>query len=100
MSENSTATAGRPLSVRGLGKSYGTGADENWIIRNLDLEVPAGEFVSIVGPSGVGKTTLLRSLSGLVPPTEGGVYIDDEELHAPHPEVGVVFQDYTRSLLP
>ncbi|MBF0672544.1 MAG: ABC transporter ATP-binding protein [Salinibacterium sp.] len=100
MSEVSTATAGRTLSVRGLGKSYGTGADENWIIRNLDLEVPPGEFVSIVGPSGVGKTTLLRSLSGLVPPTEGGVFIDGDELRAPHPEIGVVFQDYSRSLLP
>ncbi|QEE60370.1 ABC transporter ATP-binding protein [Salinibacterium sp. dk2585] len=108
MSETATAAArslpshadGRTLSVRALGKSYGTGAQENWIIRNLDLEVPPGEFVAIVGPSGVGKTTLLRSLSGLVPPTEGGVFIDGSPLAEPHPEVGVVFQDYSRSLLP
>lgn len=93
-------STGRSLVVTDLGVSYGSGADENWIIRGLGLEVPAGEFVAIVGPSGVGKTTLLRALSGLIVPKEGDVRIDGERLTQPHPEVGVVFQDYSRSLLP
>lgn len=94
------AVAGLSLSVQGLGKSYGKGPDERWIIRNLSLDIAQGEFVAIVGPSGVGKTTLLRSLSGLVEPTEGKVFAGGIEFSEPHPAIGVVFQDYSRSLLP
>lgn len=88
------------LSVDNLSMSYGEGSDENQILRNLSLDVKAGEFVSIVGPSGVGKTTLLRCLSGLITPKAGAVRIDGSKLTGPHPDIGVVFQDYSRSLLP
>lgn len=88
------------LSVDKLSMSYGEGADEKHILKDLSLEVQAGEFVSIVGPSGVGKTTLLKCLSGLVKPKSGAVVVDGTQITGPHPDIGVVFQDYSRSLLP
>jgi NitT/TauT family transport system ATP-binding protein len=88
------------LSVDRLSMSYGEGATENQILGDLSLDVRAGEFVSIVGPSGVGKTTLLRCLSGLLAPKSGAVRVDDTPITGPHPDIGVVFQDYSRSLLP
>ena len=88
------------LSINRLSMSYGDGASENEIIRDLSLDVRAGEFVSIVGPSGVGKTTLLRCLSGLLTPKSGSVAVDGKQITGPHPDIGVVFQDYSRSLLP
>lgn len=88
------------LSIDRLSMSYGDGPSENEIIRDLSLDVRAGEFVSIVGPSGVGKTTLLRCLSGLLTPKSGSVAVDGKQITGPHPDIGVVFQDYSRSLLP
>ncbi len=46
---------------------------DKWLIRNVDLELRAGEIVTLVGPNGGGKTTLLRSLLGICPPSEGRV---------------------------
>jgi len=88
------------LHVRGLTMSYGEGAKENKILRDLTLDVRPGEFVSIVGPSGVGKTTLLRCLSGLLRPRGGEILIGDEKVAGPHRDIAVVFQDYSRSLMP
>ncbi|NKX54211.1 ABC transporter ATP-binding protein [Arthrobacter mobilis] len=88
------------MQVRGLTMSYGSGAAENKILQDLDLDVRAGEFVSIVGPSGVGKTTLLRCLSGLLAPKAGTISVGGQQITGPHPDLAVVFQDYSRSLLP
>jgi NitT/TauT family transport system ATP-binding protein len=88
------------LAVRGLGKSYGEGAGAKEVLRGIDLSVRPGELVCIVGPSGTGKTTLLRCLAGLQPPSSGQVSIGGRVITEPPPEIGVVFQDYSRSLLP
>ncbi|MGI8393230.1 ABC transporter ATP-binding protein [Leucobacter sp. W1038] len=80
--------------------NFGEGEQLNQVLANLNLTVEQGEFLSIVGPSGVGKTTLLRIFSGLIQPTDGHVYVDNEMIRQPHPSIGVVFQDYSRSLLP
>lgn len=100
VSEQSTQVRIPRISVRNLGKSYGTGANEKRIIEGLSFTAYAGEFVCIVGPSGVGKTTLLRCLSGLVQPTTGVVEVDEEPISGPPRAVALVFQDYTRSLMP
>ncbi|MEO5319113.1 ABC transporter ATP-binding protein [Arthrobacter sp. CC3] len=88
------------LQVQGLTMSYGVGDAENKILKDLNLEVNDGEFVSIVGPSGVGKTTLLRCLSGLIQPRSGAVSVGGEVIDGPHRDLAVVFQDYSRSLMP
>jgi sulfonate transport system ATP-binding protein len=60
---------------------------------SINLEVNAGEIVSLVGTSGCGKSTLLRMISGLDVPTIGHVYIGRERVTAPHPTVGIIFQE-------
>ncbi|MBB4262233.1 MULTISPECIES: ATP-binding cassette domain-containing protein [unclassified Bradyrhizobium] len=59
--ERQAQTSGLPLSIRGLRKSFGS----NEVLRGIDLHIPAGQFVAIVGKSGCGKSTLLRLIAGL-----------------------------------
>jgi NitT/TauT family transport system ATP-binding protein len=84
------------LAARGLGHAY----HGRQVLSSIDFEVRRGEFVCIVGPSGVGKTTLLRCLAGLQASTSGGVMIAGERITEPVPGVALVFQDYSRSLMP
>ena len=84
------------LSVQGLHKRYGT----ETVLGDISFTVEAGEFVSIVGPSGCGKTTMLRCISGLMEHDGGTVEIAGQKVNGPPPTLGVVFQDYSRSLLP
>jgi len=69
------------------------------IITDIDLSVHEAEFLSIVGPSGTGKTTLLRMLGGLLCPTSGEVRVKGELLTGPPDGVVIVFQDYANALL-
>ncbi len=66
------------LGVRELAFRYSPG--EPAIFKNFNLEVPAGQFVAIYGPSGVGKSTLLKNLMGLLQPTDGLVTLDGHPL--------------------
>jgi NitT/TauT family transport system ATP-binding protein len=67
-------------------------------LRDVSLEVTAGEFVAIVGASGCGKSTLLRLVAGLVPASRGTVVLDGAVVREPRPETAMVFQAPT--LLP
>lgn len=69
------------------------------IIADISLDLRQAEFLSIVGPSGTGKTTLLRMLGGLLPPTSGSVLAHGKELSGPPEGVVIVFQDYGNALL-
>jgi NitT/TauT family transport system ATP-binding protein len=88
------------LQIDNLAKSYGTGPDSSPAIAECSLAVERGELVCIVGPSGCGKTTLLRCVSGLLAPTHGTVRLFDEPVVRPPRAMALVFQDYSRSLLP
>lgn len=56
--------------------SYRYGADSPWVLKELSFTINAGEHVAIIGPSGCGKTTLAKILLGLLPPTEGEIFIN------------------------
>jgi len=94
------ATPAPILSVQGLSKSYRGRAGDTLVLDGVDVEVARGEFLCIVGPSGAGKTTLLRCMSGLLAPSAGAVFLDGERVTKPPARLAVVFQDYSRSLMP
>ena len=75
-----------------VGKYFGTGEQGMWALRDLNFTVSNREFVVIVGESGCGKTTLLRLLAGLEPPTAGQIQLDGQEIRQPSQDIGFVFQ--------
>lgn len=88
------------LEAIGLGKSYGSGAAARDVLKDVNFSLGRGEFVCIVGHSGTGKTTLLRCLAGLMAPTSGEVRFEGDAVTEPPRGLALVFQDYSRSLLP
>jgi ATP-binding cassette, subfamily B, bacterial len=74
---------------------------EHWALRHIDLQVPAGQSLALVGQNGSGKTTLIKLLTGLYFPTEGRITIDGKDIRAWDPQVlrsrlSVVFQDFNQ----
>ncbi len=84
------------ISFRDAGVSFGS----KQVLKGLDLDIAAGEFVCVVGASGCGKTTMLRLIAGLQRPSAGAVSYAGEPIVKPRPEIAVVFQDYGKALLP
>lgn len=85
------------ISVKNISKSYG----EKLILNNISLEIKKGEVISIVGPSGGGKTTLLRCLNLLNEPDFGEIWFNDKNLMDPSTnlnelrmKIGMVFQNF------
>ena len=91
------------LAVEGLNAHYGA----SHVLQGVDIEVPGGTIVAVLGRNGVGKTTTLRAIMGLVPPSSGRVLLDSQDIAGwpPHrvaragvayvPEGRMIFPDLT-----
>ncbi|WP_308492999.1 ABC transporter ATP-binding protein [Microbacterium terrisoli] len=104
---SSVAIPDRPIRVKtdSLSKEFRTAKGVTTAVHSVDLEILRGEFITVVGRSGCGKTTLLRMIGGLLAPTSGSVQVDDKELwnggrvdSAAIARLGFVFQE--SNLLP
>src|ERR1041385_949871 len=91
------------IAVRNLVKNIRNGANEVQIIRDITFEVPARQFVAIMGPSGSGKSTLLGLIAGLDWPSSGSILIDGQDItmlpedqmaQLRGKKLGFVFQSY------
>jgi putative ABC transport system ATP-binding protein len=91
------------IEVRGVRKSIQNGARTVDILKGIDLSIPSGQFVAIVGASGSGKSTLLGLLAGLDTPTVGEIWLDGTPIHnleeaalsaVRGQKLGFVFQSY------
>ncbi|MGZ3410039.1 MAG: ABC transporter ATP-binding protein [Xanthobacteraceae bacterium] len=78
------------ISLRGVSKSYGSFD----VFRDINLDVGKAEVVAIVGASGCGKTTLLRCIDGLMPPTAGEITVEGERVTGPLAGIAMVFQNF------
>jgi len=87
------------VDISGLSKAYpAPGGGMQVVVKNFNLRMTKGEFVTVIGHSGCGKSTQLMILAGLSEPTEGGIIISGKEIRGPGPDRGIVFQ--SPSLLP
>ena len=91
------------IRIQNLQKSLHGGGHKVRIINDLDLHIPAGQFISITGPSGSGKSTLLGLMAGLDSPTNGHVFLDGKDLtqlgenqlaRLRGQKVGIIFQSF------
>jgi NitT/TauT family transport system ATP-binding protein len=86
--------AAAQITVRRLAKSF----QGSTIYRGFDLDIPRGRFVSIFGPNGCGKSTLINIIAGLIPPDAGEILFGGKTLA--ETKIGYVFQNYREALFP
>ena len=85
----------RPLlELSALGKVFPTDDGGFEALRNVNLKIAEGEFISLIGHSGCGKSTVLNIVAGLEKATTGGVILDGKEINEPGPDRAVVFQNH------
>src|SRR6202007_232131 len=91
------------IQLKNLERSYKTPAGQTWVLRRVNLEIREGEFITIMGPSGAGESSLLNVLALLDDAWSGEYWFRDEAVHAMKRKeradlakrnVGVVFQSY------
>ena len=92
--ETTAGRKGRPVyELHGVAKSYVRGNIR--ALDRVDLTLTEGGFASVIGPSGCGKTTLLKIMAGLIPPSEGGVYLEGSAVTGSRRDIGMMFQHAT-----
>lgn len=80
------------LSIKNLSKKF----KDNFVIENFNLDIKEGEFLMILGRSGIGKSTLLRMLGGFDKPTSGEILLNGKIISKPTKEICMVFQDFNQ----
>lgn len=88
------------ISIREVTKTFGAEADGVPALASVSLEIEQGEFISLVGPSGCGKSTLLNLVAGLLSPSSGEIFIKGKKVDGVPDNIGMVFQQYSKTLLP
>lgn len=87
------------VEIRGLQKVYGTGAKAKVAIKNLNLEIPKGQFIGLLGSNGAGKTTTINCITGVTEPTSGVIKVSgldvSQDYKQARGEVGVSPQEFT-----
>ena len=85
---------GGAISLRGLSFGFPTRDGAHLpVLDHVDLAIPAGGIVALIGPNGCGKSTLLRVVAGLLSPAGGEARLDDVAVSGPDPRIGLVFQE-------
>lgn len=82
------------LDISQINKTFKTDTGEFEALRSVDLKIKEGEFVTLIGHSGCGKSTVLNIIAGLTDATTGGVILDEREIRDPGPDRAVVFQNH------
>lgn len=85
--------SGAHINLTGVGLTYGKGDEALETLRDVNLQVAAGESVALIGPSGCGKSTTLHLLAGLLAPTQGAVSVNGEPVTAPRRTTAFIQQD-------
>jgi len=89
-----SSTTTRIVQLENITQRYGTRERQFVAVQNVSLGVDEGEFVALLGPSGCGKGTLLRIISGLTAPSEGRVFYRGQPLRGVNPHAAIVFQSF------
>ena len=83
-----------PISIKEVNKVFRTDERELVALKDIDLEIPSGQFTCLLGPSGCGKSTLLNAVAGFALPTSGSIVANGGQVTGPGPDRGMVFQEY------
>jgi NitT/TauT family transport system ATP-binding protein len=86
--------SGAAISGRNITKAFRTKEGENHALGPIDFDIKEGEFVSIIGASGCGKSTTMLIAAGLMKPTTGQIFVKGAPLDEPQTDIGIVFQDH------
>jgi len=82
------------IEINAVNKIFKTADKEVVALRDINLEIPEGQFVCLLGPSGCGKSTLLNAIAGFALPSGGSIIANGKEVREPGPDRGMVFQEY------
>ena len=97
--QTASASGATGLRLEGVGFRYP--GREEWALRGVELDIPRGRSLALVGQNGAGKSTMIKLLTRLYEPTEGRILLDGKDLRAwdlatLHRRLGVVFQDFNQ----
>ena len=82
------------VRIEGVNKIFRSDGTEIVALKDINLDIYAGEFICVLGPSGCGKSTLLNAIAGFSLPTSGRLIANNREVSAPGPDRAMVFQEY------